>query len=53
MGSSTLHGTFCFPFFKQGKARVTVEKKEENDKEKKSSKIVRSFFSFTRVPPTL
>ena len=47
------YGTPCFPFIGQGKARVIVEGKEENEKEKKSSRIVGSFFSFTRVSPTL
>ena len=42
-----------FSFIGQGKARVTVEEKEENEKEKKSSRIAGSFFSFMRVPPTL
>ena len=35
-----------FPFIGQGKTRVTVEGKEENEKEKKSSRIVGSFFSY-------
>ena len=43
----------AFPFIGQGKAWVTVVGKEENEKEKKSSRIVGSFFSFTWVPPTL
>ena len=43
----------AFPFIGQGKAHVTVGGKEENEKEKKSSRIARSFFSFTRVPLTL
>ena len=42
-----------FPFIGQGKAWVTVEGKEENEKEKKSSRITGSFFSFKQVPPTL
>ena len=46
-------GRPAFPFIGQGKARVTVEGKEENENEKKSSRIAVSFFSFTRVPPTL
>ena len=46
-----LMGRPAFPFIGQGKAWVTVEGKEENEKEKKSSRIVRSFSSFTRVPP--
>ena len=45
-------GRPAFPFIGQGKARFTVEGKEENEKEKKSSRIVGSF-SFTWVPPTL
>ena len=36
-------GCLAFPFIGQGKARVTVEGKEEDEKEKKSSKIARSF----------
>ena len=48
-----LMGRPTFPFIGQGKAQITVEEKEENEKEKKSSKIAGSFFSFTRVPPTL
>ena len=46
-------GRPAFPFIGQGKARVTVEGKKEDEKEKKSSRIVGSFFSFTWVPPTL
>ena len=48
-----LVGRPAFPFIGQGKAHVIVEGKEENEKEKKSSRIVGSFFSFTRVMPTL
>ena len=46
-------GRPAFSFIGQEKARVTVEGKEENEKEKKSSRIVGSFFNFTRVLPTL
>ena len=46
-------GRPAFPFIGQGKAHVIVEGQEENEKEKKSSRIAGSFFSFTRVPPTL
>ena len=42
-----------FPFIGHGKAWVIVEGKEENEKDKKSSRIAGSSFSFTRVPPTL
>ena len=48
-----LMGRPAFPFIGQGKAWVIVEGKEENEKEKKSSRIVGSFFSFTQVPPSL
>ena len=47
-----LMGCSTFPFIGQGKARATVEGKEENEKEKKSFRIVGSFFYFTRVLPT-
>ena len=40
----SLVGRPAFSFIGQGKARVTVEGKEENEKEKKSSRIVGSFF---------
>ena len=43
----------AFSFIDQGKARVIVEGKEEDKKEKKSSRITGSFFSFTWVLPTL
>ena len=46
-------GRPAFPFIGQRKARVTVEGKEENEKERASSKFTESFFSFTRVPLTL
>ena len=48
-----LMGRPAFPFIGQGKAWVIVEGKEENEKEKKSSRIAGSFFSFMRVLPTL
>ena len=41
-------GRPAFPFIGQGKAWIIVEGKEENEKEKKSSRIAGSFFSFTR-----
>ena len=47
------YGMPCFPFISQGKAWVIVDGKEENEKEKKSSRIVGSFFSFMRVSLTL
>ena len=43
-------GRPAFPFIGQGKARVTVEGKEEKEKEKKSSRIAGSFF-FLHVGP--
>ena len=48
-----LMGRPAFPFIGQGKAWVTVEGKEEDEKEKKSSRIIGSFFSSMWVPPTL
>ena len=38
------------PFIGEGKARVTKEEKEKNEREKKASRVARSFFSFMRVP---
>ena len=52
MSCDALMGRHAFLFIGQGKARVTVEGKEEKEKKKKSSRIAGSF-SFTRVPPTL
>ena len=46
-------GRPAFPFIGQEKVRVIVEGKEEDEKEKKSSRIVGSFFSITWVPLTL
>ena len=48
-----LMGCPAFPFIGQGKAHVIVGGKEEDEKEKKSSRIAESFFSFTRVLPAL
>ena len=41
------------PFIGEGKARVTADEKEKNEREKKAFRIVGSFFSFMRVPPIL
>ena len=41
------------PFISEGKARVTVEEKEKNKREKKAFRIAGSFFFFMRVPPIL
>ena len=46
-------GCPAFPFIGQGKARVIVEEKDKNEREKKASRIVGSFFSFMRVPSIL
>jgi len=45
----------AFPFIGQGKARVIAEEKEKNEREReiKALRIIGSFFSFMRVPPTL
>ena len=41
------------PFIGEGKARVTEEEKEKNERDKKASRVVGSFFSFMRVPSIL
>ena len=38
------------PFIGEGKARVIEEENEKNEREKKASRIVGSFFSFMQVP---
>ena len=38
------------PFIDEGKTWVTKEEKEKNEREKKASRVVGSFFSFMRVP---
>ena len=38
------------PFICEGKARVTEEEKEKNEREKKASRVARSLFSYMRVP---
>ena len=43
-------GRPAFPFIGKGKALVTEEEKEKNEREKKASRVARSFFSFMRVP---
>ena len=40
------------PFIDEGKARVTEEEKEKNEREKKASRVAGSF-SFMQVPPIL
>ena len=47
------HGAPASPFIGEGKARVTAEEKEKNEKEQKASRIVGSFYSFMRVLPIL
>ena len=43
-------GYLASPFIGKGKARVTEEEKEKNEREKKASRITGSFFSFMWVP---
>ena len=50
---SSFMGRPASPFIGEGKARVRAEEKEKNEREKKASRITRSFFSFMRVPPIL
>jgi len=40
-------------FIGEGRARITTEEKEKNQREKKASRIIGSFFLFMRVSPTL
>ena len=42
-------GRPAFPFIGEGKARVTEEEKEKNEREKNAFRVVGSFFSFMRV----
>ena len=42
-------GHSASPFIDEGKARVTEEEKEKNEREKKTSRVAGSF-SFMRVP---
>ena len=44
-----LMGCPASPFIGEGKAWVTQEEKEKNEREKKASRVTGSF-SFTRVP---
>ena len=46
-------GRHALPFIGEGKAYVIEEEKEKNEKEKKASRVARSFFNFMRVPPIL
>ena len=50
---SLLWGVLLSPFIGQGKALVTAEKNEKNERERKASRIVGSFFSFMWVPSIL
>ena len=47
---SLFMGRPASPFIGEGKAWVTEEEKEKNEREKKASRVVRSFFSFMHVP---
>ena len=49
---SAFMGRPASPFIGEGKARVTEEEKEKNEREKKASRVAGSFF-FMRVPPIL
>ena len=41
------------PFIGKGKAQDIEEEKEKNERDKKASRVARSFFSFMWVPPIL
>ena len=48
---SPFTGRPALSFIGEGKARVTAEEKEKNERERdKASRIAGSFFSFMRVP---
>ena len=47
---SPFMGRPASPFIGKGKAHVTEEEKEKNDREKKASRVAGSVFSFMRVP---
>ena len=49
---SLFMGCPASPFIGKGKARVTEEEKEKNEREKKASRVTRSF-SFIQVPSIL
>ena len=49
---SAFMGRPASPFIGEGKARVTEQEKEKNEREK-ASRVARFFFSFMRVPPIL
>ena len=50
---SPFMGRPASPFIGEGRARVTTEEKEKNQREKKASRITGSFFLFMLVPLTL
>ena len=50
---SPFMGRPASPFLGEGKARVTAEEKEKNEREQKASRIAGSFYSFMRVLPIL
>ena len=50
---SPFMGCPASPFISEGKAHVIEEEKEKNEREKKASRVVGSFFSFIQVPPIL
>ena len=43
-------GCLASPFLGKAKAWVVEEEKEKNKREKKTSRVTESFFSFMRVP---
>ena len=47
------NGMPCFPFYKPRKSTGYNRGREENERERKSFRIVGSFFSSMWVPPTL
>ena len=50
MSRSPFIGRPASPFIDEGKAHVTEEENEKNEREKKASRVTGPFFSFMRVP---
>ena len=53
VGSDPLYGTPCFPFYRPRESTGYDGGKKGESEEKKSSRIVGSFFSSMWFPPTL
>ena len=52
MRCDPLNGTPCFPFYRLRESMGYNGRKEENERERKSFRVIGPFFSFARVPLT-